>query len=877
MRKPEKIFYFASTHWDREWYKTVDEFRYRLVPVMEHILETLEKDENFTLFTLDGQTRILDDYLTVGEHNRERLTKLIQSNRLRIGPWYTMPDEFLLSHESIVRNLQKGYAIAEKYGVPPLKNGYVCDTFGHIAALPQILNGFGITSALISRGTNDCETPCFFRWRSPDGDEVFTFKAPETCGYGSFYYEVLSDFAPDYKAHEEEIFQRAVAYVNRELTRTDLPYVILMDGMDHETIHEIMPAVLKRLQEFFGCPVLQMPLDEVFNQIRNTSSAVPVLHGEIARLCKDNVMHNKLIPHTLSSRYDLKRANDDCQTLLEKCAMPICAARRAQDERTYREFLDYAWDVLLLNHAHDSICGCSIDAVHREMLTRFEKVGFTAKGYINEFLAAEYRRDVTTNGKTVVKVYNPLPWEYEGTITFDIDFTDEFPVQELPNIKYEQRNAFRIYDADGNELKYNIERAARRKKNRDAVGDTHTYFDTHTVTLRAKLQPSSFTAFEIRPADRPYRVSERFSTSPTSCDNGLIAFHINKDGTVCIHDKETGRVYDGLHSFTDCGEVGDGWFHIRPIADQTVSSLGAPVTVKKTFDGYAACKFLIVYEMKVPARAEKSFGFFERTGETLLKIESEFTVERASKLISVHTTVHNAAYDHKLCLRLPVANAERYFVNQCNLILERAAGIDPDTFDWKETDIAERQFENMVFTREDDGGLLFLSKGGLHEVAHLGANDCALSVTLLRAFRTTVGTNGEKDGELHGELSYDYALMPIHHETDCALVQRKDSWLCPRPCFTVTTSEAKNTPVQWQYQSEECAYVTCMQEGDGIVVRAANYVSRQSNGTLTFARPPREAYLCDYLGNRTAEVTIKNNAVHFVAGAYKTVNVKVIF
>ena len=27
--KPKKIFYFASTHWDREWYKTVDEFRYK--------------------------------------------------------------------------------------------------------------------------------------------------------------------------------------------------------------------------------------------------------------------------------------------------------------------------------------------------------------------------------------------------------------------------------------------------------------------------------------------------------------------------------------------------------------------------------------------------------------------------------------------------------------------------------------------------------------------------------------------------------------------------------------------------------------------------------------------------------------------------------
>lgn len=361
MQSLKRIYYFASTHWDREWYKTVDEFRFKLAHVMEDVLDTLETDENFRLFTLDGQTRILEDYLLVGRQNEKRIRRFLQENRLRIGPWYTMPDEFLLSHESIVRNLKKGHSQAADFGATPLKHGYVCDTFGHIANLPQILRGFGIDSALISRGTNDCETPCFFDWQSPDGSTVFTFKAPETCGYGSFYYEVLSEFLPDYEENKEEIFKRAVAYVERELTRTALPYVILMDGMDHETVHPCMTRLLQRLQEHFNCPVVQIPLDEAFSAIRFDAENVPVMHGELARLCKDNVMHNKLIPHTLSSRYDLKRANDDCQTLLEKCALPICAALAAAGKRTYREFLDYAYDILLLNHAHDSICGCSIE------------------------------------------------------------------------------------------------------------------------------------------------------------------------------------------------------------------------------------------------------------------------------------------------------------------------------------------------------------------------------------------------------------------------------------------------------------------------------------------------------------------------------------
>jgi alpha-mannosidase len=92
--KPEKIFYFAATHWDREWYKTVDEYRFKLIPVMDKIINTLNSDPEFKLFTLDGQTSILEDYLVVrGETAYEdTLKSLIRDSRLLIGPWFTMPD-----------------------------------------------------------------------------------------------------------------------------------------------------------------------------------------------------------------------------------------------------------------------------------------------------------------------------------------------------------------------------------------------------------------------------------------------------------------------------------------------------------------------------------------------------------------------------------------------------------------------------------------------------------------------------------------------------------------------------------------------------------------------------------------------------------------
>lgn len=80
----------------------------------------------------------------------------------------------------------------------------------------------------------------------------------------------MSEFRPDYTSHMEEMTARAIAYVERECTRTSLPYVILMDGMDHETIHEFVPEILNALSRHFNCPVEQVRLDEIPGLIRGT-------------------------------------------------------------------------------------------------------------------------------------------------------------------------------------------------------------------------------------------------------------------------------------------------------------------------------------------------------------------------------------------------------------------------------------------------------------------------------------------------------------------------------------------------------------------------------------------------------------------------------
>ena len=110
----EKVIYQLSTHWDREWYKPFQGFRYHLVEMIDGLIDALENNK-ITTFTFDGQTVVLEDYIEVRPENKDRLITLIASGRIKVGPWYVMPDELLVSGESIIENFLIGHKIAQQF------------------------------------------------------------------------------------------------------------------------------------------------------------------------------------------------------------------------------------------------------------------------------------------------------------------------------------------------------------------------------------------------------------------------------------------------------------------------------------------------------------------------------------------------------------------------------------------------------------------------------------------------------------------------------------------------------------------------------------------------------------------------------------------
>src|ERR671935_893076 len=151
---PWRLWVGPHTHWDGEWYLPFEDFRIWLVEVIDDVIAKLEARPAYR-FTLDGQAVLIEDYLEIRPEMEDRLRALLATGQIETGPSYVLPDEFLVGAESLVRNLLHGRALCERYGTRPAPVGYLPDSFGHPAQLPQILRGFGLDAFVFSRGLGD--------------------------------------------------------------------------------------------------------------------------------------------------------------------------------------------------------------------------------------------------------------------------------------------------------------------------------------------------------------------------------------------------------------------------------------------------------------------------------------------------------------------------------------------------------------------------------------------------------------------------------------------------------------------------------------------------------------------------------------------------
>jgi hypothetical protein len=399
-------------HWDREWYRTFEDYRGRLVDAIDRVLDLVAADPEFR-FVLDGQAILLEDYVAVRPARRAALEAGLRSGRLAAGPWYVQPDVLLPSGESLGRNLLLGRAVAAAFG-PVSRAGYVPDSFGHPAQLPQLLAGFGIESCIYWRGNGGeiDALPTPYRWTAPDGSAVRAFHLQD----GYFGAACLADDA--------RAVDTLVSAARRHAAAGAEP-VVLMNGFDHMLPDATVTRVAGRLGAALGAPVRCALLDDV-------AAALPVATGEHRGELLGGRLAN-LLPGVWSTRMPQKIRNRRCETLLTGWLEPWAAIGHALGLPDERASIAAAWRTLVQNHAHDSICGCSLDAVAARVDARFDEVeglGEATLARILDRLAGQgpERRTPWTDAPEIV-VFNPSPHARTDVVRVSLD---AYPAMRMP-------------------------------------------------------------------------------------------------------------------------------------------------------------------------------------------------------------------------------------------------------------------------------------------------------------------------------------------------------------------------------------------------------------------------------------------------------------
>jgi len=616
-----RIVLVSHFHWDREWYRTFEAYRGRLVDAVDRVLDLLDADPGYR-FLLDGQTILLDDYLAVRPERRDALARGLGSGRLSAGPWYVQPDSLLPSGEAHVRNLLHGRQVGGALG-PVSTVAYVPDSFGHPAQLPQLFAGFGLGPFVYWRGNGD-EIDALgpaWRWVAPDGSAVDAL----LLAGGYFDAACLPD---DAEAAARQLAERIAA--------RPADVVLLMNGFDHMLPDAQAGAVADVLARATGARVVRGLLEDV----APPPGARPTFAGVLAggRLAN-------LLPGVWSTRMPVKLRNRRCETLLEAWAEPWAALGRHLGLPDERPALTLAWRTLLQNHAHDSICGCSLDAVDARVQARFDDVEGLATATVTRTLErlaglGDERRTPWT-AEQEIAVFNPSPHPRTDVVRVPLD---PYPAMRLPLGAPEFPP---LTFADG------FTTGGRPVRVVPADDPTRARWLPGGEPLDVELVAADVPAFgwrrfRLTPAPVvPDAVDEERTIATAE-----VAVTVADDGTLTA--RLGGAEYRGLLGIEERGDRGDS-YDFDPVADDPGATL-ASVSWRRHVHPSGIARLRVTRVFTVP-RALDADRARRSAATTALVVHTEARIAPGVPRVDLSVRVENTARDHRLRLRFPTGRA----------------------------------------------------------------------------------------------------------------------------------------------------------------------------------------------------------------------------
>ncbi len=704
MPAPRIVHLVPHTHWDREWYEPFQRFRMRLVDLVDRVLDLAEADPGFA-FTFDGQTAAIEDYLEVRPEAEARVRRLAGRGQLALGPWRILADEFLVSGETLVRNLESGWRRAEALG-GAMPVGYLPDEFGHAAQLPQLLRRAGIGDAVLWRGVPAAIDRHAFTWVAPDGSAVRAEYL--AAGYGNAL-RLLA--LPERLADRLEAFDE----VMRPFFGDDEP--LGMYGSDHtEPLPNLAGLVADvnaaqdrwRLRiETLGAYVAGLPAD---------GGHLPRWQGELRSGARAN-----LLMGVTSARVELKAACTRAERLLERYAEPLQALWGGSwPDR----FLDLAWGKVIESSGHDSVTGCGADAVAHQVHGRLAEAEQIASA-LRDRAAAKVAEGVPAGAAAVL---NPSPHPRSGLVELVLPVPAAWAAVEL-ELPDGRRLPTQETASDATRWEMSVEATTGRRLLADVpvpalgwttvrpapAGPDAAGPDAAGPDAAGPPGPGDAAAGGAAagpPADA-VRAGERWLS------NGLVEVEVGGDGTLRVSGG--GVELAGAARLVDGGDAGDLYNYGPPPDDELVDA-PASVGVRRVEGGPLRGRLEVARAYRWPRGlrddlAARDAERHEVATTTLVEVRA------GEPFVRLTVVVDNQCTDHRLRLHVPLAApADRSFAEGQFAVTERGR-----TAEGGHGEVPLPTFPARGFVAAGGAALL------LDQVTEYELLDGELAVTLLRA------------------------------------------------------------------------------------------------------------------------------------------------
>ena len=502
-RKPATFWLIPHTHWEGAVFKTREEYLEMGLPHILTAVRLLKEHPNYR-FTLD-QVEYFRPFLERYPEEADVFRKFVAEGRLQIVCGLNvMPDDNMPSGESFVRQMlyAKGYC-REALGTE-VTVGWLLDTFGHHAQIPQLLRLAGYKSFWFSRGVEDrSKMPSEFLWEGLDGTRIPAFWLPFSYGHLYGPPKDLAGFTRFIKERWEALapFSRGgdrVGLAGVDVSEPELQVPVLVDQFN---LTAKMRFTLR----------IGVPTD--FEASVAKRKDLPIITGE----------RNPLFQGIYSSRIELKQRMRDTERLLTT-AEKFGALANWLGVRSDEQMIWRAWEPALFNVTHDLTSGVMTDHVYEDTIRSYDFTKRLADEMVTTSLGTILARIDTRGEGTALAVFNTLGWPRtdiaEGDVGFaqagvkDFDLFDaagnRVPAQLVEAEHFEdaglRRIKFVFVARDVPALGYSVYHLAARTsvgESKQNVSETNGVFALENEFYRANFDPTtgSLTSLRLKQGD----------------------------------------------------------------------------------------------------------------------------------------------------------------------------------------------------------------------------------------------------------------------------------------------------------------------------------------------------------------------------------------